>query len=151
MTMFDWKAWFEFVDPISASLVTQQGRQLPAAEAEEIQGRLSKELGRELLLKLPSDFEIGSAVFAQFITILPVVVGLPCSFQFSKGEDGECASIAVYRNAERLEFIVTGDSVEMAWALTSSEANYRMSGTVCCTDPADRASMIVKLLSTIQD
>jgi hypothetical protein len=151
MALFNWKAWFEFIDPISESLLKQQSQKLSAAEVEELFERICKEWSREIPLSLDPDFQISSAVFAQFITILPVADGLPTSFQFSKGDGGECASIAVYRNAERLEFFVTGDSVEMAWALTSAEASYGMKGTLCCTDPADRASMIVKLLSMIED
>ena len=151
MEIFDWKAWFELVDPISESLVTPQVRQMSATEVEDIQGRLGAALGRELSMDLPSDFEVGSAVFAQFITILPVVVGLPCSFRFSKGDDEEWAAIAVYRNAERLEFSVNGDSAEMGWALTSTETKFRINGTVCCTDRADRESMILKLLCMLDD
>jgi hypothetical protein len=149
MEIFDWKAWFDFVDPISESLVKQQGRKLSAAEAEEIQSSISAALSRELALNLPSDVQVGSAVFAQFISIMPVVDGLPCSFQFSKGEDGECASITVYRNDERLEFFVTGDSVELAWVFTSPGSLSR--GTICCTHPADRASMMPKLLALLED
>jgi hypothetical protein len=151
MERFDWEAWFEFVDPISKELVAVPGRKLSADEAGEIQGRISKALARDLSLKLPSDFQVSCDVFAQFISITPVADGLPCSFQFSKGEDGECASIAVYRNAERLEFFVTGDSVELGWALTSTEGSYGIRGTVCCTDPADRASMLRKLLAMLGD
>lgn len=149
MVAFDWQAWFDFVDPLVDGL-SPVNRGLPYTEAMEIQAKVNEWLGRRFDLPWPATVEPSPMLYGQFITILPVVNGVTCSYSYDQADDGrESISLALLCRDERLEFVMTGEPGELTWNLTAKGSKFRISASAFCSDREDRAKTLERILRTL--